>query len=92
MEFLLNPRMGYFGIKNIGGVLFPGVYFRATLFFVPAFVFYLFPPIEFEFGNKDGINYYSIRKILKITLKVIIGLIIIPLIINILAVIVVKFM
>jgi len=41
-NFLLNPRMGYFGTRFLGELKIPIVYFRATLFLVPAYVFFLF--------------------------------------------------
>lgn len=37
-----DPGHGYFGMRMLGPVVYPNVYFRATLFFVPAAVYYLF--------------------------------------------------
>lgn len=44
IEFLsgLNEREGYFGTEVLGNVVFPWIYFRSTLFLVPAFIYYLF--------------------------------------------------
>ena len=36
-----DPRHGYFGIRSIGSITFPNVYFRATLFLVPAYIYFL---------------------------------------------------
>lgn len=36
-----DPGHGYFGMRMMGPALIPNVYFRATLFYVPAAVYYL---------------------------------------------------
>jgi hypothetical protein len=33
---------GYFGMRLLGGELFPNIYFKSTLFFVPAFLYLLY--------------------------------------------------
>ena len=38
-QYLTDSEAGYFGIRGLSGVEFPVVYFKATLFFVPAVVF-----------------------------------------------------
>lgn len=38
----LNEREGYFGAQVLGGIEVPWIYFRSTLFLVPAFVYFLF--------------------------------------------------
>jgi len=44
LEFLigLNDREGYFRTVGLGDLEVPWIYFRSTLFLVPAFVYYLF--------------------------------------------------
>lgn len=40
---LLNESsQGFFGLKQVGGFQYPGVYFKATLYIVGAFTFFLF--------------------------------------------------
>ncbi len=39
--FSSDPGHGYFGMRMMGPALIPNVYFRATLFYVPAAVYYL---------------------------------------------------
>jgi hypothetical protein len=41
-EYLSEREAGYFGVRELGGVSFPVVYFKATLFFVPAAIFLTF--------------------------------------------------
>lgn len=45
-EYLLlifqSAEHGYFGYRSIGGTELPNVYFKATLFFVPTYVYYLY--------------------------------------------------
>jgi len=38
----LNDREGFFGTQSFGDLVVPWIYFRSTLFLVPAFVYYLF--------------------------------------------------
>lgn len=38
----LNEREGYFRMLSLGGLEVPWIYFRSTLFLVPAFVYYLY--------------------------------------------------
>lgn len=40
-EYLSEREVGYFGIRELVGVSFPVVYFKATLFFVPAAIFFI---------------------------------------------------
>lgn len=40
MSILQHPDMGYFGFRVMGGQLLPIIYFRATLFLVPAFTYF----------------------------------------------------
>lgn len=37
-----HPQNGYFGFRYLGNTQVPNIYFRATLFLVPAFVYFLF--------------------------------------------------
>ena len=41
-EYLSEREAGYFGVRELAGVSFPVVYFKATLFFVPAAIFLIF--------------------------------------------------
>jgi hypothetical protein len=37
-----HPQNGYFGFRPFGNIRVPNIYFRATLFMVPAFIYFLF--------------------------------------------------
>lgn len=39
-EILTDKNMGYFGLKGVGSIVVPGVYFKSTLFFPSAFFYY----------------------------------------------------
>jgi hypothetical protein len=42
LEILGQEGHGYFGVRQLGAVVMPNVYFKATLFLVPAFAWFLF--------------------------------------------------
>lgn len=42
MKFFSSTDFGYFGYRMLGDSLFPNIYFKATLFLVPAYVYFLF--------------------------------------------------
>lgn len=42
LDYLKQPGHGLFGVRGLAGIRLPNVYFKATLYFVPCFIYYLY--------------------------------------------------